>query len=322
MRADRLLSILMLLQSRGRMTARALAEELEVSQRTIYRDVDALSIAGIPIYGESGPEGGFALLDSYRTNLTGLSEDEVRALFMLHIPMPLDELGMGEPLRAAMRKLSACVSQLHPGDADMARQRFYIDAVWWHRRTDGGPRLRTLQEAVWQDLQVEIRYRLPPLGSEVVQLVHPYGLVAKAGRWYLVYAPADAEMVARVVQVSELVAVRCTSMAFERPTSFDLASFWQSWCARREDERTLYAVEIRIAPRLMGWLSYALGDYLVGEVEKAAADGWRRANLAFESLEEARAQLLALGGGVEVVKPRALRVSMVDYARQIIEVYA
>lgn len=318
MRADRLLSILMLLQSRGRMTARALAEELEVSQRTIYRDIDALGIAGVPVYGDSGPDGGFALLDSYRTNLTGLSEDEVRALFMLNIPGPLDELGMAGDLRAALRKLSASASRLYDGGEQRVRQRIYIDAVWWHHRDGGGPRLRLLYEAVWQDRQVVISYRLPPLGAEIAQQVAPYALVAKAGLWYLVYVVEGAM---RVMRVGELVAVRETVASFERSNTFDLPSFWATWCARREAARTLYPVTVRLAPRLMPVLAYTLGDYLTGDVGPVEHDGWRLADLAFESLDEARRRILAWGGAVEVVEPLALRLSVQDYAQQIMRVY-
>ncbi len=129
MRADRLLSLLMLLQARGRLTAKALAEKLEVSERTIYRDIDALCVAGVPIYGEAGPEGGYALLDSYRTSLTGLTEGEVRALFMLNIPAPLAELGVSQELRTAMLKLSAVLPAARRSDEERVRQRFYLDST-------------------------------------------------------------------------------------------------------------------------------------------------------------------------------------------------
>src|SRR5512136_703550 len=131
MRADRLLSLLMLLQARGRMTAQELAAELEVSERTIYRDINALSASGVPVYAESGPGGGCALLDSYRTNLTGLDQDEVRALFMLSIPAPLDQLGVSQELRTALLKLSAALPDTRRGDEERTRQRIHLDSTWW-----------------------------------------------------------------------------------------------------------------------------------------------------------------------------------------------
>src|SRR5512147_2861952 len=151
MRADRLLSLLMLLQARGRMTAQELARELEVSERTIYRDINALSASGVPVYAESGPGGGCALLDSYRTNLTGLTADEARALFMLSIPAPLDQLGVGQELRAALLKLSAALPSSRRPDEERARQRIHIDSLAWFQGEDPVPHLHTLQQAVWQD---------------------------------------------------------------------------------------------------------------------------------------------------------------------------
>lgn len=144
MRADRLLSLLMLLQIRGRMTARELAKELEVSERTIYRDIDALSIAGVPVYGEPGPEGGYALVDSYRTNLTGLTEGEVRALFMLSIPAPLADLGVSHELRAALPKLSAALPNARRRDEERVRQRFHLDSTWWRQGEERVPHLQTI----------------------------------------------------------------------------------------------------------------------------------------------------------------------------------
>jgi len=147
MRADRLLSLLMLLQARGRMTARALATELEVSERTIYRDIDALSLSGVPIYGDRGPEGGYALLESYRISLPGLKEDEVRALYMLSIPAPLAQLGVGQELKAALRKLVAALPAAYRADAARVRQRLHLDAT----RTPGTGQLhlRCLRQR-WQ----------------------------------------------------------------------------------------------------------------------------------------------------------------------------
>ena len=159
MRADRLLSLLMLLQTRGQMTAQELAKELEVSERTIYRDMDALSVAGIPIYGEPGPEGGFALLNSYRTNLTGLTEGEVRALFMLSIPAPLADLGVSQELRSALLKLSAALPDSHRRDEAKVRQRFHLDSTWWHQGAEQLPHLSTVHDALWQDRQLHIVYR-------------------------------------------------------------------------------------------------------------------------------------------------------------------
>ena len=154
MRADRLLSLMMLLQTRGQMTAEELAAELEVSKRTIYRDIDALSIAGVPVYASGGPGGGYAVLDSYRTSLTGLNENEIRALFMLTIPGPISDLGVSQQLKAAILKMTSSFSDDHYEHADYLRQRLHLDAASWFQTDEPVPHLKTVQEAVWQDRQL------------------------------------------------------------------------------------------------------------------------------------------------------------------------
>jgi len=187
MRADRLLSLMMLLQIRGRMTARDLASELEVSERTIYRDIDALSGAGIPVYGEPGPEGGYALLDDYRTNLTGLTETEVRALFMLSIPTPLADLGESQNLKSALLKLSAALPATRRQDEELVRQRILIDSTWWNQSNQRVPYIQAIHQAIWQDRKLHIGYQLF-FQIPIEQVVDPYSLVAKAGIWFLVWA--------------------------------------------------------------------------------------------------------------------------------------
>ena len=237
MRADRLLSLLMLLQARGRLTAGKLARELEVSERTIYRDIDALSTAGVPVYGEPGPEGGYALLDSYRTNLTGLTEGEVRALFMLSIPQPLADLGVGRELGAALRKLSAALPAARRSDEQRVRQRFHLDATGWDQVEESAPHLSMVHQAVWQDRKLHLAYRIQPLAIHVEQTVDPYGLVAKAGIWHLVYGLGGA---IRVLRVAALLDARLSPESCERPADFDLAAFLAGVvCGARREPRTL-----------------------------------------------------------------------------------
>lgn len=321
MRADRLLSLLMLLQARGRMTAGQLAEELEVSERTIYRDIDALSVAGVPVYGERGPEGGFALLDSYRTNLTGLTEGEVRALFMLNIPAPLTELGVGQELKAALLKLSAALPDVHRRDEVQARQRFHLDSIGWHQAEESVPHLQTIHQAVWQDRKLHLTYRLP-FAIELEQLVDPYGLVAKAGVWYLVCA-RNGRM--RVHRVSRLLDVRMTGEPFERPADLNLVAFWSEWCAEREASRVRYPVTVRVAPNFIPLLPRFFGEHvrhLIAQAGPPDAEGWLTLELSFETLEAARARILGFGRAVQVLEPQALRKSVIDYAAQIVALYA
>ncbi len=321
MRADRLLSLLMLLQARGMLTAQELAQELEVSERTIYRDIDALCIAGVPVYAERGTGGGYALLDSYRTNLTGLTQDEVRALFMLSIPAPLDELGVSQELKTALLKLAASLPASRRQDEELARQRVHLDSVWWGQAQEPVPHLNTIQQAVWQDRKLRLTRRLL-FGVQVEWEVHPLGLVAKAGVWYLVCARNDH---VRTHRVSSVLDARLLDETFERPASFDLAAFWKQWCTSIEENRPHYAVSARVAPGLLPHLPQHFGERIRAQVEQAAppdAEGWVRLTLPFESFEEARERILGFGRAVEVLEPQALRLSVQDFAAQIVALYA
>src|SRR5512135_767503 len=256
MRADRLLSLLMLLQARGRLTAQELAQELEVSERTIYRDINALSASGVPVYAESGPGGGCALLDSYRTNLTGLTADEARALFMLSIPAPLDQLGVTQELKAALLKLSAALPDARRRDEERIRQRIYLDSTNWFQGQGAVPHLPEIYRAVWDDRQVAITLRLQFgafLQTQIEQVIAPYGLIAKAGVWHIVAArhgPARDEQL-RVYRAADVIAARLLDETFTRSADFDLADFWQDWCDAVEQSRSRYDVTLRLAPQFV-----------------------------------------------------------------------
>ena len=321
MRADRLLSILMILQARGRVTAQQLAEELEVSVRTVYRDMDALSAAGVPVYAERGPGGGCSLLDSYRTTLTGLTRDEVRALFMLSIPAPLAELGVGQELRAALLKLSAALPDSRRYDEALVRQRIHLDSAGWSGTVEPVPHLTTIQRAVWESCKLYLTYRLP-FEAQAEWLVEPYGLVAKAGAWYLVCARNGS---VRTLGVSGVVEARLTDEVCEWPPGFDLAAFWQAWCEGVEQNQPSYQVTARVAPELAPWLSQFFGESIRDEVARAGLpdeEGWLTLTLPFETLDEARWRILGFGRAVEVLEPVALRNTVVDFARQIVDLYA
>lgn len=322
MRADRLLSLLLLLQTRGMMSARALAAELEVSERTIYRDVEALSTAGVPIYAETGVKGGYALLDSYRTSLTGMTDAEVRALFMLNIPEPLVDLGVSHELRSAFRKLTAALPAQHRQDEAKVRQRVFLDAHWWFQGGESITHLPVMQQAVWQDRKVFIDYALPyGLQTGVEQTIEPYGLVAKAGVWYVVYAINGRFQAKRISKIRKSA---LTDEPFVRQEEFDLVTFWQTWCHAFEVHRTQYLVRLRVAPHFVEHLPYHFGEAVLDNIsaeDSAEADGWLTLSLSFESLEEARGKLLGLGAAVEVLSPLPLRLSLADFAAQITKLY-
>jgi predicted DNA-binding transcriptional regulator YafY len=302
------------------MTARELAKELEVSERTIYRDIDALSIAGVPVYGVPGPEGGYALVERYRTNLTGLTEGEVRALFMLSVPAPLADLGVSQELRAALLKLSAALPDTRRRDEERVRQRFHLDSTWWRQGEECVPHLQTIHQAVWQDRKLHVVYR-PPFAIEIERLVAPYGLVAKAGIWYLVCARNDAVHVHRV---SHLLDVRLSDESLERPADFDLAAFWDAWCAGYEAFLSDFTATVRVAPGFIPELPKYFGSTIHTKIARAGppdSEGWIRLELSFESFEAARDIILGFGRGVEVLAPCALRRSVLDYAEQIVALY-
>ena len=321
MRADRLLSLVMLLQTRGNMTAQALGEELEVSERTIYRDVEALSFAGIPVYTERGPGGGIALLDSYRTSLTGLNRNEVRALFMLSIPAPLDELGVTADLKAALLKLSAALPAVGRDEQIMARQRIHLDSVAWSQPEQPVPHLQTIHQAVWQDFKLQLRYDLGYFG-EIELPVDPYGLVAKTTVWYLVCAREDH---LRVLRVPDILEARVLDEHFERPSDFNLVTYWQDWCEQNEKRLASFQVEVRVAPELIPYLWTHFGERVADQgtqLEAPDEDGRLTVTLQFERFEEARRRLLGYGRAIEVLEPNVLRKSIKDYAWQVVDLYS
>lgn len=320
MRADRLLSLLMLLQARGRMTSRELARELEVSQRTIYRDVDALCIAGVPIYSDTGRDGGYALLDSYRTSLTGLTENEVRALFSLSIPESLTELGLGQELKAALLKLSAALPDARRHDEERARKLIYLDSSPWSQDPTPTPHLQTIHQAVWADQRVHITFRLPFAEVELEHLVSPYGLISKAGVWYLVY---DRHGI-RVLRVADILEARVSTEVFVRPTDFDLARFWRNWRAARRETSAGYRVTVRVAQELLPSLRRIFGNDVRDQIESSdptSISEWLTLTLPFWSLESARERILGFGGAIEVLEPHALRRSVWDFAAQAAALY-
>ena len=320
MRADRLISLLMLLQSRGKLPAHRLAAELEVSERTIYRDIEALGMAGVPVYAERGPGGGCALLESYRSNLTGMTAAEVQALFMLSIPAPLAQLGVSQELKAALLKLSAALPAAHRQAEERSRQRIYLDSTWWFQAEETVPCLPDLQQALWQDRQVKITYRLQ-FGAEVERVVSPLGLVAKTNVWYLV---AQWNGGLRVYRVASITRAQALDQPANQPPDFDLAAFWKDWAEGYEDQRSSFLVTARMAPELARELPRYFGNNFLSALAAAGPPdegGWVTLTLPFENFYAARDRILGLGATVEVLEPLALRLSVIDYAQQIVNFY-
>lgn len=319
MRADRLLSLLMLLETHGKMTARQLAEELEVSERTIYRDVIALSTSGVPVYTEDGPGGGISLVEDYKTDLTGLNADEVRALAMLNIPEPLVKLGVGRELKAALLKLSASLPSTSRADETHTRQRIHLDASWWFEPEEPVLHLQTIQQALFRGHKLHLTWR--EFRANVEQTLNPYGLVAKSNTWYLVAGGKDH---IRVLRVSKIIEAQMLDDTFEYPQDFNLPAFWKSWCEDFKKKRLIFSVTARVSPELIEYLPRIFGEHtdrILAQAGKPDERGRVILTLPFDSFEAARARILSLGGAIEVLEPPSLRMSVVDFARQITDLY-
>jgi predicted DNA-binding transcriptional regulator YafY len=311
-RADRLLSILLLLQAHGRMPARTLAERLEVSERTVHRDMEALAIAGVPVYAETGRHGGWALLDSYRTDLTGLTEAELRSLVIASAPGVLADLGLGEAADRALIKLLAGLPEARRRAAETARGYLYVDPTGWRRAEEAAPFLPTLELALRTGRQIAMAYERASDRSIVDRIANPLGLVAKGSVWYLA-ATVDGK--ARTYRASRLRAVTILDSPAERPDDFDLATFWSESSAEFRAGLPVHRVVLRVAPEAMsrvrlGWRYAAL------ETESEPdADGWITCMVRADSVDIAVECALTLAGGAEVVEPAELRERVADLAR-------
>lgn len=314
MRASRLLSILILLQLRQRVTAERLAEEFEVSIRTIYRDIDALSAAGVPVYGDRGPGGGFALLDGYRTQLTGLLPDEAEAVAMIGLPGPAAELGLGAATSAARHKLLAAMPASGSALADRMADRFHLDTVDWYRMGDPVPDLPLIARAVLDQQIIAMRY--DSWQGERDWRVEPLGLVLKAGIWYL--AARGGEKV-RIFRLSNIQAVRVETDTFERPADFQLAPWWQAEQLRFE--ASLFAETATLRATADGMKRLAgqspRGAEAVAQAETDAASGWSILSMRIENSDHGARDMLALGAEVQVVAPASFRNRIAALAQQI-----
>jgi predicted DNA-binding transcriptional regulator YafY len=311
MRASRLVNLLLLLQNRGQLTAAELARELEVSERTVYRDVDALAAAGIPIYAERGPHGGVRLVEGYRTRLTGMTSDEAGALFLSGMPGPAAELGLGTVMTAARLKVLAALPTELRSRASRLVERFYLDATAWFRTGDTVPHLPALAEAVWEGIRVRITYDRGD--ATVERLVEPLGIVLKGGTWYLV-GRRDGEI--RTYRVTRIRSVELGDR-FERPQGFDLEAYWVESSAAWERDVPRLEVVVRVDPAFIDDLAGQLGGEVVDEAERLDghdSEGWTHLRLRLTYPHDAPGRLLGLGSHLEVVEPPEVRQRVVALA--------
>lgn len=330
MRSDRLLSLLLMLQARGRLTAPDAARELEVSVRTVYRDVEALSAAGVPVWTTQGRNGGIELMPGYRTDVTGMTAAEARALVAMTGRAVPDDLGLGSALASAVHKLVAAVPASHRPAAQAARDRVLVDHAGWYRTTagdaPGAPHLAAVQEAVWADRRIRVRYRHGD-GRLHGYLLDPWGLVLKGGTWYLVAAHRGT---ARPYRADRVLTVTTLPDPARRPPDLDLEAVWTALRADVERPRGAVTVRLRVRDGVRALLLRVTAGQRtpapVAEVGTGQAGGdggdWSVLDVEFRALPAARAALMGFGDAVEVLSPQDLRADMARTARAVAALYA
>jgi predicted DNA-binding transcriptional regulator YafY len=318
MRADRLLSIMLLLQVHRRMTACELAKRLEVSERTILRDMEALSTAGIPVTAERGVGGGWSLLEEYRTNLTGLNQAEIQTLFLTRPAHLLADLGLHQASEAALIKLLAALPSLSRRDAEDVRQRIHVDTSSWHHTQEDVSTLPTLQDAIWRERKLFLTYQRGD-SATVERLIDPLGLVAKGSTWYLV-ATVEGEF--RTYRVSRVQSARVTDEPCIRPQGFDLAAHWAQSSNYFVSNLPSYPVTVRIAPEVLEHIYHAGRYARIDATDPPDVDGWIQLRLLFEQEEAACGYLLSFGPQVEILEPLVLREKIIDLAQSVAAFYA
>lgn len=319
MRASRLLSILIMLQIRGRVSARELADRLEVSKRTIYRDVDELSAAGVPVYADRGAAGGFALLDGWRTVLNGLTSSEADALLLSGVPAAAADLGWTQVAASARLKLLAALPAGVSEGAVRIADRFHLDPHPWHKRPHVPHEiLRELSDAVWESRRIRLRYE--SWTGERERLLDPLGVVLKAGEWYFVARDRDRTGIYKLDKARDLTIL---PEQFERPRVFDLAAAWNSAVQAFEQGLRRREARLRVADSALSRLD-RLGADMADPIANAVSDaeGWREATVMIESIGYAAGLILGFGCEIVVLAPAELRDELRRRAASVVALYA
>jgi predicted DNA-binding transcriptional regulator YafY len=314
MRADRLLSLVLLLRVRGRMTATELARELEVSTRTVLRDIDALSTAGIPVYAERGRQGGFALLPGFSTDLTGLTPDEAVALLTARSAATSDALGLGAAFASAMRKVVAALPTSSRADAVDAADRVLVRPGGWLADPVPEPQLAAVQRAVFAGRRLRLRYPSPGAAPRW-RTVDPLGLVSAAGRWYLLAQHDGADRTYRVSRIDEAVEL---DEPARRPAGVDLEQFWQR--RRAEFQASRGGLRVRARVRRERWdelAATALDLAATATGPETETDGWLTVEASFGDHRHAESALWAVAPDAEALDPPELRAALAARAAAV-----
>ncbi|MCA9890264.1 MAG: YafY family transcriptional regulator [Anaerolineae bacterium] len=319
MRADRLLSLMFLLHANGRMTAADLSEQLEVSERTVYRDIDALSVAGVPVYTQQGINGGIFLDENYRISLTGLSREQVASLFAASEVGPLADLGLKRAAEDSLLKLFATLPQSQRQAVQTMRSRLYIDPHGWFHEDNIPEILPPLQQAVWDDCQVEIMYEAVG-DAPKTRVLDAYSLVSKSDVWYLVGRKEDGEF--RSYRLSRLKTVRVLDTHFQRDPDFDLADYWQQARAGFLQEMSRLFGRFHASLHVHPDAYWYFGSFLEGRFERMGEPderGWIPVSIVMAGIEEAAMHILSLGNRVWVDEPEALRETVYNRAKSVVD---
>ncbi|MCF6409815.1 helix-turn-helix transcriptional regulator [Pseudalkalibacillus salsuginis] len=319
MRGDRLVSILLLLQANGKMTAKQLAEKMEVSERTIYRDMDALSGTGIPVIADQGKNGGWRLLENYRTNLTGLKESEIRALFVPQSPQLLKDLGLTRTSEEARNKLMASLPESYRHNGEEIWNRIHVDTGTWRKQKETIGAFDVLKEAIWKNHKIKMEYRSGD-GTVSIRIVEPLGLVAKGSRWYFIASKENGEI--RNYRASRILSAFPLEETFKRPEDFNLSQYWNESTNTFIERLPNYDVQIEAAPSILPRLTFTDRFVRLVDVEGENNRGWIPVKLSFNTEEEAKGYILGFGNQIKVIEPKELQEKVFEAAQSIVDFYS
>jgi predicted DNA-binding transcriptional regulator YafY len=300
------------------MTSRDLATRLEVSERTIHRDMEALSGVGIPVTAERGSGGGWSLLGDYRTSLTGLTEPEIQSLFLTTSTKLLSDLHLDKAANGALLKLLASLPSRFREGAERARQRIHIDVSGWSRREEAVPLLPVLQEALWTERKLLITYLRGEHSEPVERLISPFGLVAKGSVWYLVGA---VEGSVRTYRVSRVSFAKVLDVMAPIPVDFNLAEYWEQSSSTFKSNAPKYLASFWVSPAVVLRLSFAGRFARVMETDETDARGWKKVHVGFDVEEMACEYAASFGPNVEVIEPVTLREKVIAMTKATLEFY-
>jgi len=318
MRGDRLISILLLLQSQGRITAKELAEKLEVSERTIYRDMEALSGTGIPVFADRGKNGGWSLLEGFQTGLTGLKESEIHALLVSPSAQLLDDLDLSRPSDDARNKLIASLPSKYRENAKEVWNRIHIDTSTWKKQKEKLGSFEILKNAIWKEHKIKIVYTRAD-GKTDERIVEPLGLVAKGDRWYLIASKDNGEI--RNYRASRIEYAMPVNETFERPKNFNLAHYWTSSTKAFLENLPTYEVHVEVNESILPRLTFTGHFVRINEIGNRTNDDWIPVKLTFDTEEEAKRYILGFADKIKVIKPMELQNKILKMAESTVEFY-